>query len=98
MRSFERKSPQPETRIGQQEESRSRSDYAVVYASKFYWRDGEPVFAFGKCAHRSLRELAGQDRSYIQWMLDPAREFSEEVREILREALAGRIRTKAVAP
>ncbi|HOX26847.1 MAG TPA: 3'-5' exonuclease [Candidatus Krumholzibacteria bacterium] len=57
---------------------------------KFRWNDqGDAVFAFGKHEGKSLRDMARnqQDRGYLEWML--GKDFSEEVKGILRDALAG---------
>jgi len=57
---------------------------------KFTWNDqGEAVFTFGKYNGRSLQETVAErdGRGYLEWML--GKDFSEEVKGILREALAG---------
>jgi DNA polymerase-3 subunit epsilon len=52
---------------------------------KFAWNDkGEAVFTFGKLRGQRLRDA---DRGYLEWMLN--KDFSNEVKEILRGALAG---------
>ena len=57
---------------------------------KFVWTDeGEAAFTFGKYQGKTLNEavtLKG-GRGYLEWML--GKDFSEEVKGILREALAG---------
>ena len=57
---------------------------------KFCWNDkGEAVFTFGKYNGRSLQETVAvpDGRGYLEWML--GKDFSEEVKGILREALGG---------
>jgi DNA polymerase III subunit epsilon len=57
---------------------------------KLRWSDaGEAEIAFGKHQGRRLRDLASspRDRGYLEWMLGG--DFSQEVKAILREALAG---------
>jgi len=57
---------------------------------KFAWTDrGEALFTFGKYQGRTLNEVAalGDGRGYLEWML--GKDFSEEVKGILREALDG---------
>ena len=57
---------------------------------KFVWNeDGRAVFTFGKHNGEVLDEVAadGRKRGYLEWML--GKDFSEEVKGILREALAG---------
>jgi DNA polymerase-3 subunit epsilon len=57
---------------------------------KFVWTDqGEAAFTFGKYQGKTLNEavtLKG-GRGYMEWML--GKDFSEEVKGILREALEG---------
>ena len=61
----------------------------VDVAGKFR-RDvnGNPTFAFGKHAGKSLAEVAATDRAYLEWML--ARPFLDDVHELIRRALARR--------
>jgi DNA polymerase-3 subunit epsilon len=57
---------------------------------KFVWNDeGQAVFTFGKHQHEVLNLVASdpRKRGYLEWML--GKDFSEEVKGILREALAG---------
>lgn len=56
---------------------------------KFYWgEDGEAAFGFGKYEDRSLRDVKAENAGYLEWML--GKDFSDEVKGILREALEGR--------
>ena len=57
---------------------------------KFTWNeDGCAVFTFGKHSGEVLNAVAAdpRKRGYLEWML--GKDFSEEVKGILREALAG---------
>lgn len=57
---------------------------------KFVWNDeGQAVFTFGKHNGEVLNVVAADKgkRGYLEWMLN--KDFSEEVKGILREALAG---------
>jgi DNA polymerase-3 subunit epsilon len=57
---------------------------------KFLWNDqGEAEFTFGKFSGQSLNKVVADQsgRSYLEWML--GKDFSEEVKGILREALDG---------
>ncbi len=57
---------------------------------KFVWNEqGEAVFTFGKFNGRSLQDTVAlkDGRGYLEWML--GKDFSEEVKDILRDALAG---------
>lgn len=57
---------------------------------KFIWNEeGQAVFTFGKHQHEVLNLVAAdpRKRGYLEWMLN--KDFSEEVKGILREALAG---------
>jgi len=61
---------------------------------RFSWRDNEPVFNFGRLRGKSLRWVAGDptERAYLRWMVDG--QFEEDAKDIVREALRGRIRSK----
>jgi len=71
--------------------SQQGDDKFVDASRRFAWRDGEPTFQFGKYKGKSLRWTASEqgDRRYLQWMLDG--NFEDEVKGIVRDALAGRI-------
>jgi DNA polymerase-3 subunit epsilon len=62
---------------------------------RFIWRDGEPTFNFGKLRGKSLRWAAGDptEREYLRWIAGGP--FEEDVRQIVSEALAGKIRRKS---
>jgi len=52
------------------------------------WRDGVATVTFGAQAGTSLADLAAGDRSFLEWVL--RKDFSDEVKAIVRDALAGR--------
>jgi DNA polymerase-3 subunit epsilon len=57
---------------------------------KFLWSDeGEAVFTFGKYQGQSLNAVMAdaRGRGYLEWMIN--KDFSEEIKGILREALGG---------
>ena len=55
---------------------------------KFAWDSGgKAMFTFGKLKGQTLEQAVQGDRGYLEWMLN--KDFSEEVKEILRRALAG---------
>ncbi len=57
---------------------------------KFLWNDtGEAEFTFGKFRGQSLNAVVADQRGrgYLEWML--GKDFSEEIKGILREALDG---------
>ena len=55
---------------------------------KLVWNDdGEAEFTFGKYQGRSINAVAGENRGYLEWML--SKDFSEELKSIMREALGG---------
>lgn len=57
---------------------------------KFCWWNGKLYLMFGKYARkRSLEELVKADPNYLSWVLTA--DFSESVKDIIREALKGRI-------
>ena len=55
---------------------------------KLVWHDGVATVAFGAQAGTSLADLAANDRSFLEWVL--RKDFSDEVKAIVRDALAGR--------
>ena len=61
---------------------------------KFAWRDGEPVFNFGKLRGKPLRAAASEpsERGYLRWIANGP--FDDEVKILVQEALAGRIRRR----
>lgn len=56
---------------------------------KLAWnQDGEAVFTFGKLKGQTLQKaVQGDGRGYLEWML--GKDFSEDVKDILRNALNG---------
>ena len=55
---------------------------------KLLWQDDVATVAFGAQAGASLVDLAANDRSFLEWVL--RKDFSEEVKAIVRDALEGR--------
>jgi len=64
-----------------------KDDRYVDSERKFYWRDGEAMFAFGKHRDRSLKRVAAQDPTFFTWMLSA--DFNPEIKEIANNALNG---------
>jgi len=55
---------------------------------KFRWWDGKLYPMFGKHARRtSIKELAEKYPDYLEWII--SKDFSEEVKSMIKEALAG---------
>ena len=59
------------------------------------WRDDVATVAFGQQAGASLPELAVSDRSFLEWVL--RKDFSDEVKAIVEDALAGRFPVRSAA-
>ena len=59
------------------------------------WRDDVATVAFGQQAGASLAELAVSDRSFLEWVL--RKDFSDEVKAIVEDALAGRFPVRGAA-
>ena len=55
---------------------------------KLLWQDDVATVAFGAQAGTSLTDLAANDRSFLEWVL--RKDFSDEVKAIVRDALEGR--------
>ena len=62
---------------------------------KLLWRDGVATVAFGAQAGTSLEDLAVSDRGFLEWVL--RKDFSDEVKAIVRDALAGRFPVRGEA-
>jgi DNA polymerase-3 subunit epsilon len=54
---------------------------------RFFWRDGEAVFAFGDHRGKSLAMVAETSPDYLDWMI--RRDFPERAKEIARQARRG---------
>jgi len=56
---------------------------------KFAWTDdGQAAFTFGKLRGKTLQEaVQGDGRGYLEWMMN--KDFSQEVKDILSQALDG---------
>ena len=55
---------------------------------KLKWMGDDLVINFGKSRGKSLRELAGNDRGMLEWILRG--DFEDDVKTCVRQALAGR--------
>lgn len=57
----------------------------------FIWRDNEVTFNFGKHRGKTLKKIIATDRQYIsKYMLVKAKDFTDEVKSIVRDALVGK--------
>jgi len=65
-----------------------RSPGALDPDGKIRWRGNEAVIAFGQKSGLSLRQLARDEPGYLKWILN--KDFSPEVKAIVRDAVAGR--------
>lgn len=61
-------------------------------SGRLAWVSGEVSINFGKNKGRSLKELAKVDRGYLEWVI--SQDFSEEVKQTIREALTGKFPQK----
>ncbi|MFA4943563.1 MAG: 3'-5' exonuclease [Lentisphaeria bacterium] len=68
----------------------------VDAGGKLKWQDGEVAIAFGQKSGTTLRELATKDPNYLRWMLN--KDFSAEVKQRVRDALAGQFPPRPAAP
>jgi DNA polymerase-3 subunit epsilon len=59
---------------------------------KFYWRNGQAHFSFSKFKDRSLSDVLKTDSSFLTWILSA--NFSEETKNIVRNALDGKLPEK----
>ena len=61
---------------------------------RLVWHEGVATVTFGAQAGTSLVELAASDRDFLEWVL--RKDFSDEVKTIVRDALEGRFPTRAL--
>lgn len=73
---------------------RGDQDRFVDGEGKFFWRDAQAVFNFGRYKSHSLKDVVKNDPSYLQWVLSPDRQFSQEVVDICYRALKGEFPVK----
>ena len=62
---------------------------------KLVWRGDVATVGFGAQAGKSLANLAANDRGFLEWII--RKDFSDEVKAIIREALAGRFPVRGEA-
>ena len=62
---------------------------------KLVWRGDVATVGFGAQAGKSLADLAANDRGFLEWII--RKDFSDEVKAIIREALAGRFPVRGEA-
>jgi len=60
----------------------------VDSTGKFEWRDGKAVFLFGQNKGETLNRIAEERPGDLEWMLQ--KDFEDDVKEIVRNALRGR--------
>lgn len=71
----------------------SQKDERYVDADRrFYWRDGEAYFNFGKHRGESLKSVFMSNPGFLNWMLQA--DFGIEVKEIVNNAINGIFPTK----
>lgn len=64
-------------------------DRYVDSEGKFFWRDGEAVFNFGKYKSQGIQRVAKYHKEYLQWVISPERQFKQDVIDICYKALQG---------
>ena len=62
---------------------------------RFVWQDGVVVVNFGRHRGKTLDRLAAEEPDYLRWIL--AGDFSAEVKQLARDALAGTFPSPPVA-
>ena len=67
----------------------------VDAGASFVWRHRKAVFAFGKHRGTSLEDLARNDSSYLNWMLN--QDFHSDTLRIVRDALKGKLPKNALS-
>ena len=77
----------PREMAGLAEFSAARDADFIDSEGRLKFSGDEAVINFGKNSGRRLRELAEEDPGFLRWMLRS--DFSDEVKEIIKNALAG---------
>lgn len=73
---------------------RGNQDRFVDSEGKFFWRDGEAVFNFGKFKSQTLRAVTQTNPEYLHWVISPERQFPQDVIDICYRAMKGDFPTK----
>lgn len=68
---------------------KSNQERFVDSEGKFFWRDGEAVFNFGKFKSQTLKSVTHSHPEYLHWVIAPERQFSQEVIDICYKAMKG---------
>ena len=82
----------PREMAGLAEFSSARDADFVDSEGRLKFSGDEVVINFGKNSGRRLRDLASEDPGFLRWMLRS--DFSEEVKNIIKNALAGEFPTR----
>ncbi len=64
----------------------------VDEGGRLKWRNKEAVFAFGKYNGKSLKQVSVDHPDFLRWILNS--DFSEELKDIVRDALIGKFPIK----
>ena len=83
----------PREMAGLAEFSAARDADFVDSEGRLKFSGDEVVVNFGKNSGRRLRDLANEDPGFLRWMLRS--DFSEEVKKIIKNALAGEFPTRS---
>jgi DNA polymerase-3 subunit epsilon len=73
---------------------RADQERFVDAEGKFFWRDGEAVFNFGKYKSMTLKLVAKEHPEYLNWVLSPDRQFGQEVLDLCYKAMRGEFPSK----
>ena len=85
----------PKTVDGLHEWLHPRDPNRIDADGKLLWQDDVATVAFGAQEGTSLADLVANDRSFLEWVL--RKDFSEEVKAIVRDALEGRFPVRGEA-
>lgn len=68
---------------------KGNQDRFVDSEGKFFWRDGEAVFNFGKFKSQTLKSVTRSHPEYLHWVISPERQFPQDVIDICYKAMKG---------
>ncbi len=97
LKQMERYPDLPKDIAGLHKFCRSNKERFVDSEGKFFWRDGEAVFTFGRYKSQTLRSVAQLDIAYLHWVISPDRQFAQDVIDICYKAMKGEFPKKPSA-
>jgi DNA polymerase-3 subunit epsilon len=87
----------PQDAAGLNQFCRKPDERFVDSQRKFYWKDGEAAFNFGKHKGELLRDMAKKQRDYLEWLIQDGK-FPQDTIDLCWKALRGELPKRAPKP